>query len=299
MKKTFLLGLFLTTASIMLAQHEIIIEDKASHLKVGDDMADGDLYDLEGNLHHLSELKGKYLLLDFWSRGCGPCIMAIPEMEKLQQKYADKLTVVSLSFDMEERWREASAEHPMTWKNWNEKKQSEGLYLKYGVNGIPHYVLISPEGKIVDSWGGYGMGLLFTKLRPYMYQKPKMSVEKKNGTLLVNYPECQTNRTMGILEIEKVECTSEATVLHLKAYYCPNRSIRIAETVSLKTVDGKQYKVVKTEGISLGIDHYMSQDGEDEFTMTFEPLPIDADVFTLQEGDRPDNFAIIGVKLMK
>ena len=34
-------------------------------VKEGDDMADGDLYDTEGHLHHLSEFKGKYILLDF------------------------------------------------------------------------------------------------------------------------------------------------------------------------------------------------------------------------------------------
>lgn len=150
-------------------------------VKTGDDMADADLYDLEGNVHHLAELKGKYILLDFWSSGCGPCVMAIPEMGELQQKYADKLTVVSLSSDTEKRWREASAEHSMTWKNWSDKQQTGGLYAKYGVRGIPHYVLISSEGKVVDSWSGYGKGILLHKMRPYMCPKPAMSVEKTEG----------------------------------------------------------------------------------------------------------------------
>ena len=191
-------------------------------VEIGEDMADGDLYDLEDNLHHLTELKGKYLLLDFWSSGCGPCIMAIPEMGELQEKYADKLTVVSLSSDAEKTWKAASARHKMTWKNWSDKKQTAGLYLKYGVNGIPHYVLISPEGKVVDSWSGYGKGSLLRKLRPYMHPKPAMSMEKKEGALLVNYPDYQTNKTNGVLEIKQVECTPKATILRFKAYYTPN-----------------------------------------------------------------------------
>ena len=44
-------------------------------VKEGDEMADTDLYDLQGNIHHLADYKGKYLLVDFWSRGCGPCMM--------------------------------------------------------------------------------------------------------------------------------------------------------------------------------------------------------------------------------
>ena len=71
-------------------------------------MADTDLYDLEGNLHHLTELKGKYILLDFWSSGCGPCIMSIPEMGEVQEKYKDRLAIVSLSSDTEKIWKAAS-----------------------------------------------------------------------------------------------------------------------------------------------------------------------------------------------
>ncbi|MBR5612371.1 MAG: AhpC/TSA family protein [Bacteroidaceae bacterium] len=268
-------------------------------VKIGEDMADGDLYDLEGNLHHLSELKGKYLLLDFWSSGCGPCIMAIPEMGELQQKYADKLTVVSLSSDTEKRWKAASARHKMTWKNWSDKKQESGLYAQYGVRGIPHYVLISPEGKMEDTWSGYGKGSLLRKLRPFMNPKPAMSVEKKEGVLRVNYPDYQADKTGGILEIKQVECTSNSTVLHFKAYYTPNYWIKLSETSSLSTPDGKQYKVLKSEGITLGKEFFMPESGEAEFSLTFEPLPKETKTFDFQEGEGQNVWAIRGIKIVK
>ena len=137
-------------------------------VKIGDEMVDADLYDLEGNLHHLDEWKGRYILLDFWSSGCGPCINAIPEMREIAEKYKEQLAIVSLSSDTEKRWKAASEEHKMTWYNWSDKKQTSGLYLKYGVRGIPHYVLISPEGKIADTWGGYGKGSLYRHLNKYL-----------------------------------------------------------------------------------------------------------------------------------
>lgn len=268
-------------------------------VKIGDDMADADLYDLEDNVHHLAELKGKYILLDFWSSGCGPCVMAIPEMGELQQKYADKLTVVSLSSDTEKRWREASAEHQMTWKNWSDKQQTGGLYAKYGVNGIPNYVLISPEGKVVDTWSGYGKGSLLRKMRPYMYPKPAMSVEKTEGRILVNYPDYKANKTGSTLEIKQVECTPKATILRFKAYYIPNYWIRISALSSLFTPDGKQYKALKSEGITFDKEFFMPESGETEFSLTFEPLPMNAASFTFKEGKGEADWQIVDVKLVK
>ena len=108
-------------------------------------MADADLFDLDGKVHHLAEYKGKYMLLDFWSRGCGPCRMALPEMKEIADMYKDRLTVISLSSDDEKNWREVSKEENLTWENLNDMQGTNGLYAKYGISGIPHYVFISPE----------------------------------------------------------------------------------------------------------------------------------------------------------
>ena len=59
------------------------------------------------------------------------------------------------------------AQHEMTWQNLSDLKQTAGLYAVYNVNGIPNYVLISPEGKIVKMWSGYGKGSLKLKMRRY------------------------------------------------------------------------------------------------------------------------------------
>lgn len=68
---------------------------------VGDRLVDGDLYDADGNLHRLAEFIGKYILLDFWSAGCGPCVQAIPELQEIARKYAGRVAVVSISQDPE------------------------------------------------------------------------------------------------------------------------------------------------------------------------------------------------------
>ena len=271
----------------------------AKVVQIGDDMADADLYDLDGKVHHLAELRGKFLLVDFWSSGCGPCIMALPEMGELQEKYAEKLTIVSLSSDTEKRWKAASVEHKMTWMNWSDKKQTGGLYAKYGVRGIPHYVLISPEGKVVDTWSGYGKGNLLLRLRPYMQPKPVMSAGEENSVLWVNYPDVQTNQSHGILEIKRVERTSDATTIYFKAYYIPKYWIRIAKETILLTPDKRQYKVLKADGITLGEQFWMPESGEAEFSVTFEPLPLDAKMFDFQEGEGEDSWRMQNIRLVK
>lgn len=136
---------------------------------IGDAMADGDLYDLKGNLRRLAEFKGRYILLDFWSQGCGPCILSIPEMEQLAQEHKDRVAVVSICQDKKDLWKKYIAKKGMTGNQWNELvDEAPPLAAKYRIKGIPHYVLIDPDGRIVDVWSGYGEGYIRQKLNEHL-----------------------------------------------------------------------------------------------------------------------------------
>lgn len=130
----------------------------------GEKAADGDLFDLEGNVHHLSDFQGKAVLIDFWSRGCGPCLMAMPELGEISEKYKDRLVVVSLSIDDKTNWEVASRQHKITWWNLNDLKGNHGIYAKYDAGSIPRYVFLSPQGEVVEMWSGYGKGSLLKKM---------------------------------------------------------------------------------------------------------------------------------------
>ena len=133
-------------------------------VEIGDNFADTDLSDVNGNVKHLADYLGKCLLLDFWSRGCGPCIMALPEMKEISETYSEQLTIISISLDTDARWKEAMDEHDMPWVNIRDPKAYGGLAANYGVSGIPSYVMISPEGKIINKWSGFGEGSLKIKV---------------------------------------------------------------------------------------------------------------------------------------
>lgn len=120
-------------------------------VKVGDIMADGELFDLNGNKHYLSEYKGEYLLLDFWADGCGACIQALPKLAKIYDKQRDKLKIIGINMNSPSVWKKRNNINKITWINLNDKKEYSGLATKYGLRTMPLYVFISPEGKILFS----------------------------------------------------------------------------------------------------------------------------------------------------
>ena len=151
--KTTLLGYYITA---MIFPPDVV--------EIGNDFADTDLLDADGNTKRIADYLGKYLLLDFWSRGCGPCIMALPEMKEISETHNDKLTIISISLDADLAWKETMTKHDMPWVNIRDPKSFGGLAANYGVRGIPNYVMISPEGKVIDKWMGFGSGFIKKKV---------------------------------------------------------------------------------------------------------------------------------------
>lgn len=141
-------------------------------VNVGDQMVDGDLYDVKGNLHRLSEFQGKYIMLDFWSLECGPCVQSFPELKEVSEMYKDSLEIVSISMDTKESWSDFVERKGLTGNQWNEfAKGTTGLAAVYQVKGIPRYVMISPEGIVVAMWSGYGPGSIKKKMQQLIQEE--------------------------------------------------------------------------------------------------------------------------------
>ncbi len=68
---------------------------------IGDPVPEAEFVDLEGHSVRLSDFQGKWVLVDFWMRSCGPCIKAVPELGALSRELQDKLNVVSINVDKE------------------------------------------------------------------------------------------------------------------------------------------------------------------------------------------------------
>ena len=95
--------------------------------------------------------KGTYVLVDFWSPWCGPCRREIPNIQQVYEQYKDKgLQVLSLA--VWERMPQShtiqtAAELGMDWLHINNCGQIPTDI--YGVEGIPHLMLIGPDGTIL------------------------------------------------------------------------------------------------------------------------------------------------------
>jgi peroxiredoxin len=128
---------------------------KAKAVAIGQPFVDLEMPNPQGENVKLSDYagKGKYVLVDFWASWCGPCRDEIPNLIEVYAKYKNKnFEIVGVSFDREkEKWLNGINELKLTWPQMSDVKywQSEGAKL-YNVSGIPHTVLIDPQGIIIE-----------------------------------------------------------------------------------------------------------------------------------------------------
>lgn len=142
---------------------------RVKEVEIGDQMVDGTLFDLQGNEHRLSDYAGKYILLDFWSSACGPCLAARPEMEEMATAYRDKVHIISICLDTRKEWWEKSSEG-LKGINLSDLKGEGGIVAHYGTKGMPLFVIVNPEGRIADKWYGYGKGIIRSRLARQLKQ---------------------------------------------------------------------------------------------------------------------------------
>lgn len=108
--------------------------------------------DRNGKMQNLSDLvqKGKYTIIDFWASWCPYCIKELPALRSLYEEYKDKgLEIVGVAVrDEVEDTKEMVKSKNLTWPIlYNTQRKP---YDVYGFAGIPHHILISPEGIIIS-----------------------------------------------------------------------------------------------------------------------------------------------------
>jgi peroxiredoxin len=107
--------------------------------------------DINGAIFRLDDLRGKYVLVDFWATWCAPCIAEVPRLQSAYARYHAKgLEIVGVSLD---ETKSAVVDfvkvRKLPWKQVHNGTANGDLVEAFGVRAIPATFLISPEGTII------------------------------------------------------------------------------------------------------------------------------------------------------
>lgn len=126
--------------------------DELRVLSVGQPAPEISLPNPEGEVVNLSDLRGKYVLIDFWAAWCKPCREENPNVVRLYNQYKDEgFEVFGVSLDRtREAWVEAIEQDGLEWTQVSDLQyfNSEAAST-YQINAIPATYMVDPEGNIV------------------------------------------------------------------------------------------------------------------------------------------------------
>jgi thiol-disulfide isomerase/thioredoxin len=118
----------------------------------------------KGGTTSLADLKGKFTYIDVWATWCGPCKAEIPSLKTLEHDYAGKnINFVSLSIDDDRTHKGSWDLAASDWRAMVKDKELGGIQImapkgwqsefikNYKITGIPRFILVDPNGKIVNA----------------------------------------------------------------------------------------------------------------------------------------------------
>jgi thiol-disulfide isomerase/thioredoxin len=110
---------------------------------------------LNGESFELKELRGSYVLIDFWGSWCPPCIEELPKVKAFydtEKAKGKKLEILSIGIEKDSAaWKSRIEYHNLYWKyHISDMKMLQSPIAKeYGIRVIPSKILLNPEGKII------------------------------------------------------------------------------------------------------------------------------------------------------
>lgn len=128
-------------------------EEAKSKIIPGNVAPDFTLNEITNKPFALHSLRGKYVVLDFWS-WCGWCIKGMPQMKEYYNKYNGKFEIVGVDCnDTEAKWKAAVEKYQLPWMHVINTKYDK-VTLEYAIMGYPTKIIIDPQGRIFKVFQG-------------------------------------------------------------------------------------------------------------------------------------------------
>lgn len=109
------------------------------------------LLDLNNNSFELNNFKDRFTFVNFWASWCEPCIKNFPAFEKLKEQYKNKqINFLSISIDKNTAsWKKSVLSNKLSGINLID---ADGILKSfYGIQEVPIYMIIKPDGKVADA----------------------------------------------------------------------------------------------------------------------------------------------------
>jgi len=148
-------GYISNTDDPILIKNLTVFFNNAKAVEVGKPSPKFDYENQKGGKTSLESLKGKYVYIDIWATWCGPCIKEIPSLQKVEAQYKGKnIAFVSISVDAEKdhkKWSKFVTEKKLGGiQLLADKELNSEFIIGYGITAIPRFMLIDPNGIIVN-----------------------------------------------------------------------------------------------------------------------------------------------------
>lgn len=111
------------------------------------------LKDTSGNTLELSSFKGKYLVIDFWTSWCKPCVANIPSLTQMTEYYkSEPIQFISVSLDRDvDDWKQAIIKHHFEGVQLTDSGAFNSMFAVYcKVLWVPRYLIVDPNGRIIN-----------------------------------------------------------------------------------------------------------------------------------------------------
>lgn len=150
---------YLLTKNLDLIKGEVVLQScppaayKTIELTVGAQLPEVSFTDFSGKQRALAEFRGKYVLLDFWTTWCQPCVADLDHLKEVYERFRGRgFEIIGMNGDEDEAAaRKMIANRNLAWTHATYGSIRQTLERSFRIRGWPTYVLVDPYGTVVSS----------------------------------------------------------------------------------------------------------------------------------------------------